>query len=356
MLKRDLKRLGFISGIAAIAVMALSLTSVLSQDIQITPQYYTIKNFKFQSGGVLPEMVVEYGTIGTKKTDSEGKIINALVWCHGWTGSYSQIKDAKDVVGPGKAIDTDKFYIICPTAIGSSGSSSPSTSKLGPKFPKYTPRDMVAAQYQLVTEHLKIKHLQGVIGASMGGFQTLEWAAGYPDFMDFIIPIATSSETRGRALGISFVMNNAIKLDPQYRNGNYTDQPKDGMAQAFMGNFLWYMSPMFYNEKFPTNEVFLKALQGAGMGGTKSDANDVVWRNENIMAYSVKDRIEKIKARALVIGINQDEIFPSDTDIVPLARAIKGAKLFVYDSLFGHVGCAVDLKKADASIRDFLKN
>jgi homoserine O-acetyltransferase len=85
-------------------------------------------------------MIFEYGTMGTKKVGSDGNIVNALVWCHGWSGNYAQIKDGKDVVGPGKAFDTNRFFIITPTAIGSPGSSSPSPSKLGPKFPKYTPR------------------------------------------------------------------------------------------------------------------------------------------------------------------------------------------------------------------------
>lgn len=303
----------------------------------------------------MPEMVVEYGTIGTKKTDAAGNIVNAIVWCHGWSGNYAQIKDAKAVVGPGKVIDTDKYFIIAPTAIGSPGSSSPSTSKLGPKFPKYTPRDMANAQYRLITEHFKVKHLKGVIGASMGGFQTLEWAANYPDFMDFIIAIATSYESAGRSLGNAFVVNNAIRKDPRYKDGYYTEQPVDGLAQGAMGQFLWYLSAPFYRQTFPTNQVFLNVLQGEGKKGANADANDVVWRNDNLMAYSVKDRIGTIKAKALIIGINQDEIFPPDTDTVPLAKAIKGVTLFTFDSPLGHVGAGRDLKKAESAIGDFLK-
>jgi homoserine O-acetyltransferase/O-succinyltransferase len=83
------------------------------------------------------------------------------------------------------------------------------------------------------------------------------------------------------------------------------------------------MSAMFYIDKFPTNDVFLIVLQGEGAKGGKMDANDVVWRKENIMAYSIKDRIKNIKAKAPVIGINQDEIFPFDTDILPYQKQYK---------------------------------
>ncbi len=101
--------------------------------------------------------------------------------------------------GPGKPFDPDKYFFILPTAIGSPGSSCPSISGLGPKFPKYTVADMISAQYLLVTQHLNIKHLAGVAGPSMGGFQTLQWITMYPDFMDWAIPIATASKTIGRA-------------------------------------------------------------------------------------------------------------------------------------------------------------
>jgi homoserine O-acetyltransferase/O-succinyltransferase len=127
-----------------------------------------------------------------------------------------------------------------------------------------------------------------------------------------------------------------------------------GLKNGFMGNFLWYFSGVFYKEKFPTTEAFLKALEGAGQAGTKSDANDVVWRNDSMRTYGTKDRLSKIKARALIIGINQDELFPPP-DIVALSKAIKGTEVFMYDSLFGHVGCAFDLIKAEKAVRDFVK-
>jgi homoserine O-acetyltransferase len=174
--------------------------------------------------------------------------------------------------------------------------------------------------------------------------------------MDSIIAIATSYESAGRSMGNAFVANNAIRKDPRYKDGYYTEQPVDGLAQAAMGQFLWYLSAPFYREKFPTKQAFLNVLQGEGKKAANGDANDIIWRNDNLMAHSMKDRVGAIKAKALIIGINQDELFPPDTDIIPLAGAIKGARHFAYDSLFGHVGCALDLKKAEGAIRDFLQD
>jgi homoserine O-acetyltransferase len=94
-----------------------------------------------------------------------------------------------------------------------------SVSSLGPKFPKYTVADMVRAQYLLVTHHLDIDHLAGVMGASMGGFQTLQWIADYPDMMDWAIPIATGPYFAGRNIGIYGRMNEAITSDPAYESG-----------------------------------------------------------------------------------------------------------------------------------------
>jgi homoserine O-acetyltransferase len=121
-------------------------------------------------------MKIEYGTLGTPQKDSAGDILNPVVWCHGWSGNDLQgTPGHKLIFGKGRPMDPEKYFIIFPTARGSPGSSSPSVSGLGPKFPKYTMSDIVAAQYLHITKHFRIKHLLGVAGGSMGGHQTLQW-------------------------------------------------------------------------------------------------------------------------------------------------------------------------------------
>jgi homoserine O-acetyltransferase len=324
-----------------------------SQQIKLTPEYHTIKNFKFKSGAVM-DLKQEYATLGKPIKDAQGNITNAVVFCHGFSGNYTQILILKGVVGPGLPFDTDKYFFILPTAIGSPGSSCPSVSRTGPKFPKYSAADMIKAQYLLVTDHLKIKHLAGVAGASMGGFQTLQWITTYPDFMDWAIPIAMASETSGRLLGRSAVLVQTIKLDPAYKNGNYKEQPKKGMEVYFMSAYLWYFGHDFYAKQWKTKEELLKGLKDVGLGSAKADANDTIWREEALMDFGVTKQLPSVKARTLVIGINEDELFPPSS-VKPVAEAIPGAQVFIYDSILGHLGCALDIQKAGKTITDFLK-
>lgn len=317
----------------------------------LKPQYYTIKNFKFKSGKVLPELKVEYAVFGTKKTDNSGNIKNGILYLHGWSGDYSSIKRLEDIVGSGKVIDTDNYFIICPTALGSPGSSSPSTSSLGSSFPEYGIEDMINVQYNLLMDGLRINHLKGIIGTSMGGFQTLQWAVNYPDFMDFIIPLTTSSNVKGQNYAIFNLMNIYIKNDPDYKNGDYILNPKIGPQNALMLLYLFGFSPQYY--KGNSNKEILESLHEMKLEGTETDANDIVWRNEAAISFDVRDSLSKINARTLIIGVNQDQYFPPDIDMIPLSKSINGSKLFIYDSILGHLGSS-EIKKAEKVIHDFI--
>jgi homoserine O-acetyltransferase len=330
------------------------VASSFAQLLKLTPEHYHVKDFKLKSGAVIEDLKIEYAALGTPKKDSQGNIINAVVLCHGFSGNYSQIESLMGMVGPGKPFDPEKYFFILPTAIGSPGSSCPSVSGLGPKFPKYTVADMISAQYLLVTQNLNIKHLAGVAGPSMGGFQTLQWITMYPDFMDWAIPIATASRTIGRLLGRSAVLVDVIKLDPAYKDGYYKEQPKKGMEVYFMGAYLWYFAHDYYAERWKTKEELLKGLKEISLGSAKVDANDIIWREEALMKFDVTDQLPNVKARTLVIGVNDDALFPPSS-IKPIAEAIPGAELFGYDSIFGHLGCAFDLTKASKVITEFLK-
>ena len=341
-----------------VSMVALCLAwegQVWAQEFNVKPEYYVVKDFKLQSGEVLPEMKIEYGTLGTPQKDSSGDIINAVVWCHGWSGNYLQgTTGYKGIFGKGKPMDPEKYFIIFPTALGSAGSSSPSVSGLGPKFPKYTMSDIVAAQYLLITEHFRIKHLLGVAGGSMGGHQTLQWITQYPDMMDWAIPIATGPSTTGRNVGIWSLMSEAIKADPAYMDGNYKEQPRNGLRRAFQGTYLWYFAPAYYQVQFRTPEAVMKGLENAGLGSAKMDANDIIWRNYAMVSYDVRADLPRVKAKTLVVGVNTDELFPPAEEFIPVVMGIPGAKLIAFDSIFGHVGNAQEIDKANPAILEFL--
>jgi homoserine O-acetyltransferase/O-succinyltransferase len=319
-----------------------------------TPQVVELPDFRFASGEMLPKLVVQYATIGTPRRDAAGNIVNAILNPHGWSGDYSQtIRLAKDLIGPGRLLDPERYFIVFPTAVGSPGSFAPSTSGLGPKFPKYAVQDMVTAQHRLVTEHLGIRRLAGVVGISMGGFQTLQWATQYPDMMDWAIPITAHYKNSGRNIGIFGVMSYTIRTDPAYREGRYTEQPREAMRRAFMGTYLWFFGERFYDAQFKTEADALKGL--AGLGSDRMDANDIVWRNDALNTFNLEKEMSKVKAKVLVVGVEEDELFPGNEAIRPLAAAIPGARSFVYSSPLGHVGGAVHIAKAMPAMVEFVQ-
>lgn len=342
-----------VSWLTAMWLVALPLATQAQGNATyaLKPEYHRIADFKMTSGAVLKEMVIEYATLGEPKRDASGTIVNAVINPHGWSGNYLQsVTLAKDMVGPGKPLDPERYFIIFPTAVGSPGSSSPSASGLGPKFPGYTIADMVEAQYRLVTEKYGVKKLAGVIGASMGGYQTLQWITQYPDMMNWAVPIAASMKSDGRNLGIFGIMSYNIRTDPAYMNGEYKAQPKEAMRRAFMGTYLWYFSEAYYAAQFKTEAQALKGLEDAGLGSDKMDANDIVWRNNAMASYDVSARLPAVKAKVLVVGVVEDELFPPKLAIDPITAAIPGSKSFMYESVLGHIGCAVHIGKANAAI------
>lgn len=316
------------------------------------PQYYSLKNFKFESGFVLPQLKIEYTCFGKKKLDEAGNLSNGIIYLHGWSGNYSSIKRIKDIVGDGKPLDTSKYFIICPTALGSPGSSSPSTSSLGHYFPEYTIKDMVNAIYIFLRECFNIKQLRGVIGTSMGGFQALQWAISYPQFMEFVIPITTSHNIKGKNFAVYNLMNIFIKDDPEYKAGKYSQNPKIGPQNALMLLYLFGFSNAFYKDIL--DKEIIESLEEMKKEGAETDANDIIWRNNAVISYDLTSMIENIKSRVLIIGINQDQYFPPDTDIIPLSKLIEGSEIFLYDSQLGHLGTS-EIEKASNIIEEFLK-
>ncbi len=347
----------FLSWIASIwlAVLPLVTHAQGATNYALKPEYFRVADFKLQSGAVMKEMVVEYATLGEPRRDVAGNIVNAVINPHGWSGNYAQsVTIAKDMVGPGRPLDPGKYFIIFPTAMGSPGSSSPSVSGLGPRFSRYTVSDMVAAQHRLVTEKFGIRKLAGIIGASMGGYQTLQWITQYPDMMSWAVPIAASRKHDGRNLGIFGMMSYNIRTDPAYMNGDYKEQPKEGMRRGFMGTYLWYFGAAFYDAQYKTEEQALKGLQDAGLGSDKMDANDIIWRNQAMASYDVTASLPKVKTKVLVVGVVEDELFPPKEAIQPIADGIPGSKVFLYESQLGHLGCALHIGRANDAIMKFI--
>lgn len=306
--------------------------------MEFKPLYCTLKDFEFQSGETLKELVIEYFTMGKPKRDSEGNIYNGLLFLHGWSGDYSSFKRFLEFTQPGQPFDQDKYFIISTTALGSPGSSAPSTSSLGKDFPQYTVGDMVNAQHRLLNEHLKLNHLKGIIGTSMGGFQSLEWGVSYSDFMDFLIHLVTGPAVLGRNLGIFQMTNNIIEEHPSYMRGNYRENPLNVVKNASQFMFLFAFTIPFYHKEFPSRDELFRAFDEQGREGMKLDARDVVWRNNASLSFDVRSELNNIRAENLIIGIEGDQYFPPEIEAIPLSKSIKNSQLFIYKSELGHLG------------------
>jgi homoserine O-acetyltransferase/O-succinyltransferase len=152
----------------------------------VTEGDFVLRNFRFVSGEVLPELRLHYRTLGKPQTDAGGRVRNAVLIMHGTGGTGAQFMGANfagELFGRGQPLDAEQFYLILPDDIGHGGSSKPSDG-LRARFPRYVYADMVEAEYRLLTEGLGINHLRLVMGTSMGGMHTWMWASRYPDFSD----------------------------------------------------------------------------------------------------------------------------------------------------------------------------
>src|SRR6202795_4059636 len=189
---------------------------------------FTIRNFKFDSGEVLPELKLHYRTLGTPRRDATGVVRNAVLVMHGTGGSgggFISDQFAGVLFKPGQLLDATKYFIILPDGIGHGQSSKPSDG-LHARFPHYGYNDLVTAQYRLLTEGLGVNHLRLVMGTSMGGMHTWLWGERYPRFMDALMPLASlPAQISGRNRVWRRMVIDAIRGDPEWRGGDYHGQP-----------------------------------------------------------------------------------------------------------------------------------
>ena len=182
----------------------------------------------------MPELRLHYTTVGEPSAEP-------VLILHGTAQSGAIMLSpafAGELFGPGQLLDASKYFIILPDAIGHGKSSKPSDG-MRAKFPRYNYDDMVAAQYKLVTEGLNIRHVRLVLGFSMGGMQTWIWGITYPDFMDALVPMASQpTEMSSRNWMMRRLVIDAVRNDPDWKDGNYTTQPRafyDNGRQYYAG-------------------------------------------------------------------------------------------------------------------------
>ena len=276
---------------------------------------YVVRNFKFRSGDVLPELKLHYTTLGVPRKDGKGIVRNAIMVLHGTGGagtSFLSNSYAGELFAPGKLLDSSKFFIILPDGIGHGLSSKPSDG-MHAAFPKYTYDDMVESQYRLLTEKLGVNHLRLIMGTSMGCMQGWVWGYSHPDFMDGLAPFAcVPSQIAGRNRMIRTMAMDAIRNDPAYNNGNYTTQPH-GLRTASMLLFIMSSAPLVQQSQAPTRDKADSVIRAYLDQRMKiSDANDFLYQFDASRDYDPSPFLAKITAPALAINSADDQVNPPE--------------------------------------------
>ena len=277
---------------------------------------FVIRNFRFQSGEVLPELKLHYRTLGTLKKDAQGRATNAVWIGHGTTGAGSQFNSrafAAELFLPGQLLDVEKYFIIMPDGIGHGASSKPSDG-LRATFPRYGYLDMIDAQYRLLTEGLGVNHLRLAMGTSMGGMHSWIWGQRYPDFMDAVMPLASlPTQISGRNRAWRRVVIDAIRNDPSWQGGNYTAQPESARTAALM---LWLVgsNPVLRQRSGPTLAETDKVLDNT-VRNFRGDVNDTLYAIEASFDYDPAPGLEKIRAPLMAVNFADDLINPPELGI-----------------------------------------
>src|SRR5829696_6413965 len=357
--------------------------------------HHRIGSFEPELGGVLRGVTLAYETWG--ELDGAGE--NAILVVHALTGDSHAAGEPSPghgrggwwspMVGPGRAIDTGRNFVVCSNVLGgcygSTGPASPDPDGGRPyamRFPVVTIRDMVRAQKCLL-EALGVRRLRLVIGGSIGGQQALEWAGELPDFVEKAVPVAGTNAPGPQGVGMSEVGRRAIMADLDWQGGDYYGtgrSPDTGLAIARMAGMMTYQSGAGQWERFGRRPASRPALYEE-FGGRfeiesylhyqgkdivdRFDANSYLYLSRAMDLYDVaagyeseEEAYSRIEAEVLFVGISSDWLFPPNEVRATAQRAREAgadARYVEIDSLSGHDSFLKDWDELGAAITSFLE-
>jgi homoserine O-acetyltransferase len=360
----------------------------------------TDRRFFLEGGGSLRDVSIAYETWGELAADAS----NAVLVCHALTGDAHAAGRSgpgqprpgwwDDVIGPGKALDTTRLFVVCANVLGgcqgSTGPASPHPvdgKPYGSRFPVVTIRDMVRAQVRLA-DHLSIPAWHSVIGGSMGGMQVLEWAIAFPDRVRSIVPIAACAQATAQQIAWGAIGRRAIRMDPNWRGGDYYDAdddhgPWEGLSVARMVAQVTFRSDNVFTDRFGRE---------LADGGTLHDTLDL-WQRFEVERYldhhgeklvrrfdansyliigkamdlhdvargrgGLIPALARIKVPTLTIGISSDILYPSyqQRQIRDLLHAGGTPCEYVeIDSPHGHDAFLINLDQLAAPLGEFVNS
>ncbi|MGB9448062.1 MAG: alpha/beta fold hydrolase, partial [Candidatus Acidiferrum sp.] len=295
-----------------------------------TPQEgdYVVHDFHFQSGETLPEVRLHYYTLGKPVKDASGRTTNAVLILHGTSGNGANFFRpifAGVLFGPGQPLDAQKYFVIFPDNIGHGKSTKPSDG-LHARFPKYDYADMVTLQHELLEKGLNVNHLRLILGTSMGCMHSWMWGETYVDFADALMPLACLPvQIAGRNRLWRKMIIDGIRQDPQWKNGEYTQEPPAGMEIIADFFIIATSAPLHMQEDLPTREAADKYLENARQRLIASmDANDMLYAVDASRDYDPSAKLETIHAQVMFVNSADDFINPPELGIAE--REIKKVK------------------------------
>jgi homoserine O-acetyltransferase/O-succinyltransferase len=335
------------------AGLLLSLPVAAHTPQQPPHQLYSEGDLKLESGEAIKDFSISYVTHGTLNA----KKSNAILMVTAISGNHHRIDF---MIGPGKALDPGKYFIICTDAIANGLTTSPSNSKSQPRmqFPKFAIRDMVESQYRLLKEKLGIDHVVAVIGPSMGGMQVLQWGVSHPDYMDALVAMVPLSKTPAWTVAVLEASRKAIMDDPAWKDGNYDAPPEKGVRLWRDILNLAARTPDMYSAQFKNGMDVLPWMEQQETALLKAfDANDWIYQT---WAYERHDvgttpgfngdtarALASIKAKTLILTGTKDLLNP-EFEPQQAGKNIAGVKMMTISpgSVTGHAS-AGDAGAAD---------
>jgi len=352
--------------------------------------------FETESGESLPAFRLAFETWGELSPARD----NAVLILHALTGD-SHVRGAagpghptagwwSDLVGPGAAIDTDRYFVVAPNMLGGcQGSTGPASIapdgyEWAARFPYLTIRDQVHAQ-ALLADQLGVERWHAVVGGSMGGMHALEWAVGHPDRVERAAVLSAPPVTTADQIALNSVQLDTVRVDPRFAGGGYYDSgdgdgPHRGLALARRMALLNYRSPTELNQRFQRS--WQSGVSPLGRGGRfavesyldfhgnkftrRFDANSYLVLVEAMNSHDVgrdrdgvEDALGRVTATTLVLGVDSDRLFPIDGQH-RIARGIPntldGDSAIVLSSDFGHDGFLIETAAVAAHLRRLLSS
>ena len=305
---------------------------------------FIARDFTFGTGETLRELRLHYRTIGTPQRDAAGIVRNAVLILHGTGGSGSAFLSPSfggQLFGAGQLLDATRYFIVLPDAIGHGKSSKPSDG-LRMRFPRYTYDDMVRAHHALLADGLKVNHLRLVLGTSMGAMHCWVWGEMYPDFEDGLVPLASApTQIAGRNRVMRKMIIDSIKSDPAWKDGEYTEAPRQGLRGAIDILMMMTSSPLQWHKQYPTRDAADQWYENqirSRMAST--DANDMIYHYDSSRDYDPSAALEKITAPVLAINSADDVVNPPELGLMEtlMPRVKRGKYILIptSDQTRGH--------------------